>query len=116
SKPWGGDGAGLFNLSLVRSAPHLGQPRLARFLLFGKPLADVSPDIETQVLHRGIVAKSVDTAAHAKLHPLADRPILPGDQVPELNGIFRIEARLRHLAGMKQKVAIDARALRRQRP
>jgi hypothetical protein len=45
--------------------------------------------------------------AHPVLDRLADPPVLPVDQVPELHGVRRVEAVPRDLVGKEQEIAID---------
>src|SRR5579872_5115257 len=75
-------------------------------------LADIAPDIEAPAFHRRIVSRGEGARVHAPLHALADSPVLPIDQIPELNGVARIETRARHLMRMEQEIAHDDRAPR----
>src|ERR1700678_2748554 len=49
----------------------------------------------------------VDARPNSILHPRTYRPVLAVDQVPEIHGIRRIEARLRHFMSLEQKMACD---------
>src|SRR6185503_18958856 len=79
-------------------------------------LADVAADVEACALHGRIVTMLEDPRPHARLHALADPPVLSVDQVPELYGIRRIKPRLRHLGWVKEKVADDRGTLGPLRP
>src|SRR5437867_2301935 len=50
-----------------------------------EPLAYVPADVERQVLHRRVVAEPEHSRGHPLLHALADPPVLPVHQVPELH-------------------------------
>src|SRR5665213_73851 len=81
-----------------------------------QPLADIAPNVEAEALHRGVEAGLEDAAAHPALHALADRPVLPVHEIPEVDGIGWIEAGLRDLVRMEEKVAVDRGVLGTARP
>src|SRR5258706_535167 len=72
----------------------------------------------------GRAGSSLASAAHrlgcgpyslSRLHSLANGPILPVHQIPELHHFGRIKALLRHLIGFEQEMTADARAHRAER-
>src|SRR6516165_11037939 len=73
------------------------------------PLEDRATDVEVVVFHWRVVAALVHAGADSLLHRLADGPVLPVDQIPELHGVERIEARLCDLVGLEQEMTVDAR-------
>ena len=52
-----------------------------------EPGQQPAADVEAVVLHRREPAVRVGARGHPALHRLADRPVLPVDQVPELGGV-----------------------------
>ena len=79
-------------------------------------LADVPTNIQTRALHRRVVARLKDARPHATLDRLADRPVLPIYEVPELHRVRRVEIRLGHLIGMKEELVDDRGTVRRLGP
>ncbi len=84
-----------------------GQPEL---------LPDVPPNIEAPAFHRRVVPGLEDARGHPPLHRFADGPVLPVYQVPELDGVGRVERQLGHLGGMEEELADEARATGPVRP
>ena len=81
-----------------------------------QPRRDVAPDVQACILHRRIVAVIEGPRMHAGLHALADRPILPVDEIPKIDDVAGVEIRFAHLVGVKEKVANDRRRSRPLRP
>jgi hypothetical protein len=72
-------------------------------------LCDVSADIEAEVFDRRIVAVGVDACNNAGLDTLAHGPVLPVDEIPEIDCVGRVEVRLGHFVRMEQEAALDER-------
>src|ERR1700679_779752 len=70
-------------------------------------IGHIAPDVEIPVLHRRVESLGVHTRPNSILHTRTYRPVLAVDQVPEIHGIGRIEARLRHFMCFEQKMARD---------
>ena len=68
------------------------------------------------VLHRGEPAAGVGARGHAPLDRLADRPVLPVRQVPELGGVGRVEVGGADLVGLRTAARTRPRCGRRRRP
>ena len=91
-----------------------------------QPRQQPAPDVGAVVLHRREPAVRVGPRGHAALHRLADRPVLPVDQVPEVAGVGRVEAGVArprrransrsHSIGCGRRPAAAARTPRRGRP
>ena len=75
--------------------------------VLAEALPDVAADVEAHVLHRRVPAEPEAPRRHAALHALADRPVLAVDEVPEVDGVRRVERGLRDLVGVEQEVDDD---------
>ena len=76
-----------------------------------QPLPDIPPDVEAPALHRRVIAGLEDPRRHPALDRLADHPVLPVHQVPELHRVGRVEVRPGHLVRMEQELVDDGRAV-----
>jgi len=77
---------------------------------------DVVADIEAWVFHRGVIAETVDAGADALLDAIANGPVLAIDEIPEFDGVHGIEIGLGHFVRMEEETALDASAIRSERP
>src|SRR5687767_14575558 len=77
---------------------------------------EITPDVETGILHRCVEAAAEAARTHPVLHRLADLPVLPIDHVPEFDHVGGIEMRLCDLVRMEQELAGDARVIRPRGP
>ncbi len=85
---------------------------LATRPVLAQALSDVAADVEAHVLHRRVPPELEAARRHPGLDALADRPVLAVDEVPELDGVRRVEGRLGDLVGMEQEVDHDEGAVR----
>ena len=69
---------------------------------------NIAANIQTVVFHGSVVSVLENPILHAALHALTDPPVLPIDDVPELNGIGAIEVVLCQFIGVKQEVTLNA--------
>src|SRR5258706_11520176 len=89
--------------------------RLGKLHKRADALGDIAANVEVGVLQGRKYAGFVHARRHARLHGLANGPILPVHQIPELHHFGRIKALLRHLKGLEQEMTADARAHRAER-
>ena len=66
-------------------------------------VGDVAADVEAVILERRIIAVLVDARGDAGLDALAHRPVLPVDEIPEVDRVGRVEIGFAISSGWKRK-------------
>ncbi len=73
-------------------------------------LSDIAPNVEAQAFHGGVEPGLEWPGVHAALDTFADRPVLDVHNVPEVDGVARVEVGRGDRIRMKQTVERDDRA------
>src|SRR5215211_6732172 len=58
-------------------------------------LREIAPDVEAQVFHGRVPPELEPPRRHPVLNSLAYRPVLAVDEIPEVDGVRRVEVRFR---------------------